>query len=87
MVIIPDSEFLPVVDSVQLFPESLVSRVVKIQASDELLSIHRIFVPLHHSPQPMPQSDHIRVIDFMLPLVAKIQLLHPLYADHHKREC
>ena len=48
VVIVTDSELLPVVDAVQLFPERFVRCIIEVQTSDKILSVHCILVPLHH---------------------------------------
>ena len=68
-VVISQAELLSVVESVKLLPQRFVLEIVKIQTSNDVLSVHSVTVNFHHLAKARPDTDKIRVIDLMLPFM------------------
>ena len=70
-VVITDAELFPVVDPIQLFPEGFVVQIVKIQASDGILSARSgVGVGTGDDPEPCTKGGFICGVDDVLYLVA-----------------
>ena len=76
VVIIADSEFLPAVDAVDLFPQSFVCRIIKIKAAYSVFAFHRMWVGFRNGPQPLPDGNHVGNTDLMLPFMAIVHVLY-----------
>ena len=68
-VVIPDAKLLPHIDSVNLFPESLVFIIIKIKAPYQVLPIHCMRIGYGDHAHPRTYGKQVRIRNLMLPLM------------------
>ena len=78
-VVIPDPEFFPSVDPVDLFSEGLILRIVKIQAAYQVFSVNGMRILLHHRTQAGTQCKHVTVSQNMFPFMSVTSFFHDSY--------
>ena len=71
VVVVPaDAELLPLLDSVQLFPQDLVAVVVEVNAADCVAAVAAgVGVRAHHRSQPRPEGQIVGIADAVLQLM------------------
>ena len=70
-VVIADAEFLPHVDSIELFPQSRIRGIVEIETPNAVCSADGVGIRLRHGLKPPAYGDQVGPVDLDFPFVPK----------------
>ena len=77
-VVASKAELFTSVNTVHLFKQSLVVKIIKIKTANLVSSVDCVRVLLHNSRQPRPQSEHIAIAYLVLKFVSEVHVYHSL---------